>query len=409
MALVITNGGNGSNLQLASGVYANIPSFDSNWNTDFEVQAYLISAGTNNVFTILGNSASGGNDPRLTLDTGSGQARIRNSGVERTATFTGIDLDNALGFQLRAYRSSGKINFRIQELTQTDIDSMATNANGLPTLDGNGNPTGGGSADYQFSGSFNGNFIVDRAFDSAAATNQNFGEAYFVRIKRGGLGSVDRIYNFTRTSGTVIPDVNGGSDSTLVGATKTYAPQYTFGDNITFATGLTGLTGAYIEDTQGNQFNLTGVTDTDADVPALIANLDACLLEIGTLNVTDGVSTETANIEPIAPSGFVTTTLDSLPPVELATNWTFGFDTPAAVGDQSFENSAIITHNTDGTITWTPQALSYTYYTIDATDGTVSEVTKAFNSEGDLVTDGYVKSIVKTNYVNSIVRSITNG
>ena len=160
----------------------------------------------------------------------------------------------------------------------------------------------------------------------------------------------------------------------------------TFGDTLTYTLGkITSPTRMFVTDSAGNEFDFTSVTTTGAIVPALAPNLAACLLESGmTVTITDGVDTATDVIQMTQPAGFALTTLTSVPPTPVSTDWVFGFDNPAVAGDQGFENSAEITHNTDGTITWTPQALSYTYYTIDATDGVISEINKTFNSEGGI-------------------------
>jgi len=94
----------------------------------------------------------------------------------------------------------------------------------------------------------------------------------------------------------------------------------------------------------------------------------------------DSGTSATDTINFIAPAGYDLVTLTSVAPVGNETDWIDNLDTPAAIGDQSLENSAEVVHNVDGTSTFS-QAVAYTYYTIDATDGVMSSITKALEQD----------------------------
>ena len=165
----------------------------------------------------------------------------------------------------------------------------------------------------------------------------------------------------------------------LPDTTDTVTPtdtDYTYGDTITLSSTITGLTSATLTDSLGNVLNLTGVTDTSVVIPALSGGLAGIILENGVvLEVSDGTDTASAAVNFVAPTGYTLTTLASVLPFSVESDWTFGFDTPAVIGDQSLENAAFATHNADGTSTITADG-TYTYYTIQASTGDVSEIVK---------------------------------
>jgi hypothetical protein len=179
-----------------------------------------------------------------------------------------------------------------------------------------------------------------------------------------------------------------------------------YGDTLNYTTTLTGVTGATLTDSSGNTLSLTSVTDTSASIPALVAGLDGILIENDVvLEVTDGSLTASAAVNFVPPTGFTLTTLASVLPFSVESDWTYGFDTPAAIGDQSLENAAFATHNDDGTATFTDSG-TYTYYVIDSTDGVVSEIVKTVAEDGVSVGE-YVKPIV-TSIESTIVSTIDN-
>lgn len=164
------------------------------------------------------------------------------------------------------------------------------------------------------------------------------------------------------------------------------------GDTITWTEDFTGtVTGAKLIDSNANELDLSSVTDNgdgtgSAVVPAMANQVSttACLFESGvTLSVTDGTDTATDTIDYDQPTGYSLVTLASLGGAGDDTDWTAQFDTAAAVGDQSIWDDANITHNNDETTT-VAGATSYIYYTIDATDGGVSQINKTFAADGSV-------------------------
>ncbi len=155
------------------------------------------------------------------------------------------------------------------------------------------------------------------------------------------------------------------------------ATDYTYGDTITLATTLAGSITATLTDSQANVLNLTKVSDTQFTIPALVGGASTVISETGvSLEVSNGTDTAIAAITVIAPTGYTLTTLTSIVFRDLIeSDWIFGFDTPAVIGDQSLENAAIATHSADGTSTFTGTGV-YTYYTIQASTGGVSEIVK---------------------------------
>jgi hypothetical protein len=159
-----------------------------------------------------------------------------------------------------------------------------------------------------------------------------------------------------------------------------------YGDTLNYTSGVTGVTTATLMDSQGNTLALTNVTDTSATVPALVAGLDGLLIEDGvSLTLSNGTDNASTTLNFIVPTGYELTTLTSIPFEPLETDWLFGFDTNAVVGDQSLKlvSDASITHNADGTSTATAGD-SYTYYTIEASTGVVSEVVKIIEAAPDV-------------------------
>ena len=179
-----------------------------------------------------------------------------------------------------------------------------------------------------------------------------------------------------------------GFEVEVLAASDTVTPDatdYAYGDSLTYTTTLTGVTGATLTDSLGNVLNLTGVTDTSATIPALVAGLAGIVVEDNVvLEVSDGTDTASAAINIDAPTGYTLTTLTSTLPFSIESDWTFGFDTPAIIGDQSLENTAIAAHNADGTSTITADGV-YTYYTIQASTGDVSEIVKTVAASGGAV------------------------
>lgn len=173
-------------------------------------------------------------------------------------------------------------------------------------------------------------------------------------------------------------------------------------DTVMWVSPLSGLTGAYLEDSNNNRYNLTNVTDTGGTLPALVGGLAACLFGQVTLNITDGTDIESLTITLLPPLGYELVTLTSVPVTTIVTDWVFGLDTPAIIGDQGlFLLSSLYTYNPDGT-TNNVSAGSETYYTVLGSSGGVSEITKTFegvvsnlvadagidqsSDEGDIVT-----------------------
>lgn len=159
-------------------------------------------------------------------------------------------------------------------------------------------------------------------------------------------------------------------------------------DAITWTTALTGLTDAYLEDGNGNQYNLTSVTDTGGTIPALAPALGACLFGSVTLTVTDGTDIASAGVILDPPTGYSVVTLTSVPAMPIPTDWVYDFDIPAVVGDQGiFLDSSPYIYNVDGT-TSNVSAGTDTYFTVLGSSGGVSEITKTFQSEGGSVPIG---------------------
>lgn len=241
-----------------------------------------------------------------------------------------------------------------------------------------------------------GNFLIQRYGEVSSGGSQHDSRLYRLNIK-DQTNEIIHDWNPAISSGTglVLEDSVGTEDFTLTGYTQTPTDSWWislislvpdadtfYGDTLNYTTALTGLTSATLTDSAGNVLNLTSVTDTSASVPAIVAGLNGILIENDvTLTVSDGTDTTIATLDFLPPTGYTLTTLSSIVDRDLIeSDWIFGFDTPAAVGDQSLENSAIATHNADGSASFTEDG-TYTYFTIDATDGTVSEITKTIEAE----------------------------
>lgn len=198
-------------------------------------------------------------------------------------------------------------------------------------------------------------------------------------------------------TGNTIPDTIGGNTATLnnfptddsqyeaysavVPSQQTVSPE----QNIAWLLeDLPAPTGAWLQDQNSNQYALTSIADSGGAVPALSANLQACLFGDVTLYVTNGTKTVSAPITLVAPAGYNLTTLTSVPVTPLTTDWVYDFDVPASIGEQSLENDPDIEHLENGTITGV-QAKTYDYFTITQA-GMVSEITKTFEPEGGQVT-----------------------
>lgn len=197
-------------------------------------------------------------------------------------------------------------------------------------------------------------------------------------------------------SGSVIPDTAGTNDADVVGligddseyvfysaltpSQGTVAPN----TSLTWTTDLVGITEAFLEDSELNQYSLTSVTDTGGFLPDLSGGLSACLFGDVSLKVSNGTETADAPITLEAPAGYEVITLTSVPVTPLTTDWVFDFDTPAVVGDQGvFLTSSSYEYRPDGTTGNITQGQD-TFFTVQASNGDVSEITKIF--EGDVVT-----------------------
>lgn len=357
------------------------------WNVKFKMKAPPLS-GADRVYTLLGLSANIRNSIQIedNVTTSTNAIVVRASGLTRTLDCPDNDFTVEKDYEIDSDGTSTRL-YIDGVLTYTNPASSALDT----TLNFIGKRT----------------TIVDPAWD-----------LYYLQLTNGVTLAEDFQPDDANGTGSILPN-RVGTDGTLTnlptdgsqwGSFNSLTPdQLTVkpGDAITWTTNLTSLTAAWLQDSNGSQYALTSVTDTGGTIPALAGNLQACVFGAVELYVTDGVSNGIAAVTLDPPTGYALTTLTFAPTTPSETDWVFGFNTPAVVGDQSLENSSIITHNTDGTITWTPQALTYTYYTVLASDGTMSAITKTFDDNGDLVVDGYVKSIVRS-IVQPVVQSIVN-
>lgn len=191
-------------------------------------------------------------------------------------------------------------------------------------------------------------------------------------------------YSQSRTFAFELVEGVGGGGVTVAADQATCKP----GDTVTWTEDFTGtVTSAKLIDSEGNEFSLTGLVDNldgtgEATIPAMSHGLAACLFEDGLqLSLSDGTDTAFDTIDYTPPTGYTLTTLTSVPGVTDETDWVHDFDVAAVAGDQSIENDSSIVHEVDGSTTISGPT-TYTYYTVDATDGVISEIVKTFLSSG---------------------------
>lgn len=165
-----------------------------------------------------------------------------------------------------------------------------------------------------------------------------------------------------------------------------------YGSSIGITTSISGVSSATLQDSSGNTLQLDVVSDSQLTVPALAHGVDGILIEDNvTITVSDGVVSASSSINFVAPTGYELTTLTSIVDRDLIeSDWIYPLVEAASIGDQSLKlvSDSFVTHNADGSSTITNSG-TYTYYTIDATDGVVTGVTRNVQSQGVIVDSGY--------------------
>lgn len=184
----------------------------------------------------------------------------------------------------------------------------------------------------------------------------------------------------TRARLSAIKFVVGSDPATL-------APDQTeiaYGQTGTFTTSLSSVTGVTLTDSYGNTLTAESFTDSSYTLPALAHGIEGITLESNvTLSVTDDTNTATSSINFVAPTGYELTSLTSIVDRDLIeSDWIYPLAEAATIGDQSLKlaSDSFVTHNADGS-SGISDSGSYTYYTIDATDGVVTSVTRSVESQ----------------------------